>query len=205
MKFDLFVEQILSELNQSTMTNAAIKGQGFVGRNPVADQRSSELTSRVIEQARRRGKLIHTTSNPNSTRIIDKRSYILEDAKLTSNRLNKTTGQLDKQLVKLSVSGYCAFETPTLEKTELTFDPVEHILMPSVQGDGRALFLETRNDAEALAIFIRSKTGLNVSWKHMHFIDRGTDLGNNRGRYGYMTKDDKSNPAADKFPGPRQK
>jgi hypothetical protein len=167
--------KIVSEISQDTIQSAARKMQNFKDRNPVATQRSDEFSKKVVEKARSQGKLIFVSSDPNFRKTIDAASIILKTAEKIS----------DEQLgecIQINVDSY----NPYVENIEFK----EDVLLLSLSTYElffskfrEKVWLENRNDAEALSKFIFQQTKTPVSWKYLNFSSKGRWIGDNKGRY----------------------
>jgi hypothetical protein len=162
MEFDKLYESLLNELNQSTINSALLKHQSIKDKNPVAKSRAEDFSKKSKEYSTKRGKIIHTTLDPNSRSTSNYKNYYLEKA---------NSSRSDEGVFKIKALRVDPYDDTPMGETYIMYDTNSNTLKE--MRDGQQLFLHSRTDAEALAKFIRNETGVNVSWKNMDFVHSG--------------------------------
>lgn len=151
-------ESVILEISQKMINSALLGHQQIKDKNPVAKSRAEDFSKKSKEFSTKRGRVIHTTLDPNSRSTLNYKNYYLETA-------NSSRG--DEGVIKIKALRVDPYDDAPMGETYLIYDTNTNTLKE--MRDDEQLWLHSRTDAEALAKFIRNETGINVSWKAMDF------------------------------------
>ena len=160
----MLYENMIVELNQSTVNSALLKHQDIKDKNPVSKSRAEDFSKRAERQGEKRGLKIRTTSDKDSKRTANYSHYYIEGA------------ELDDNLIKITALMVDPYEDRKSKPAELTYDTNNNtlsVIEDVNSGYTKQLWLLSRTDAENLSKTIKKYTGMNVSWKNMDFIHSG--------------------------------
>jgi hypothetical protein len=170
-KFD----KLITELSQNTILQARRKHDDLKDKNPVAAMRQASFDTKAHDYMLKKNSYIRAKTKRDTNQLIHYYGIYLRDAKFNKNlspivfirgvSTNKETGFEEKD-----------------QQVDLEFSP-SHNELRLKDGENSLLFLNSRQDAETLAKFIRVNTGIIVNWKQLDFINQADHINQYSDKY----------------------